>query len=61
MTDHPTGLGGLGTIAAFGVLAFLAFFFLMIVPSFVTASLLVIGGFALAAFYLWHWRTRSHA
>jgi hypothetical protein len=59
--SRGSGLGGLGTIAASGVIALLLFFVLMMVPPLITATVLVVGAIAIAAFYLWHWATRARA
>ena len=55
-----SGLAGLGTIAALGVISFLLRF-LLIVPPVITATLFVITIVGMVAYYLWHWATRAHA
>jgi hypothetical protein len=55
------GLEGLGTMAAFATGAFLVFFFLLIIPAFITAALISVATVGFAVFYVWHWVTRKTA
>lgn len=56
---RSAGFPFVGAVVVLSSAAFLAFFFLMIVPVFMTVALVcfAVPGFGL--FYLWHWATRA--